>query len=273
MHVPTNGVSSSRLRSIGTIRSLTQLFKCLHLWPRHCGIDATSTCTAPSLLEWLEECEVVQQILQHNLHHARQYLKTQADKKRTERTFELGEDVFIKLQPYVQSSVVRRSSKLAFCYFGPCSIIWCINHIAYEVDLPPESKIYPIFHVSQLHKVPKPGRREQWSVGSDMDVTWEDKLELQHWYPEALAWGQAKSQGGGMSTTALMIKTATRTWASLVTKFGPRGLSSPTNATSDQSGRVDPGHASSSSGYISTSDNDLKIILGITAERWRQSLL
>lgn len=149
----------------------------------------------------------MQQLLQQNLHHARQYLKIQANKKQTERTFALGEEVFIKLQPYVQSSVIRRSNhKLAFRYFGPYSIIRCINPVAYEVNFPPESKIHPILHVSQLRKVLKPctpaslvlpsvtdtapvpskvlatrwrrtptGRREQiqvqWSLGSDPEVT------------------------------------------------------------------------------------------------------
>ena len=160
-------------------------------------------------------------------------MKNQADKKRTERTSELGEAVFIKLQPYVQSSIHRRSNaKLAFRYFCPYNIIRCINPVAYEVGLPPESKIHPVFHVSQLRKVLKPGtsasttlpiitdvlpapvnilghrwrqtpsgRHEQvqvqWSPDANEDVTWEDKLELQHKFPEALAWGQANTQGGG----------------------------------------------------------------------------
>jgi hypothetical protein len=64
--------------------------------PRHWGIDAAST---PSLQEWLQQLKNVQQILQHNLNHARQYMKTLADKKCTERTFQLDDEVFVKLQP------------------------------------------------------------------------------------------------------------------------------------------------------------------------------
>jgi hypothetical protein len=126
--------------------------------PRHWGIDSTYTCSAPSLQEWLEQLKTVQQLLQQNLHHARQYMKNQADKKRTERTFHLGEEVFVKLQPYVQSTVMCRSNnKLAFRYFGPCCISKFINPVAYEIALPPESKIHPVFHVSQLRKVLKRG--------------------------------------------------------------------------------------------------------------------
>jgi hypothetical protein len=126
--------------------------------PRHWGLDSTSTCSAPSLEAWLSELKLVQQVLQQNLEHARQYMKNQADKKRTERTFTVGEDVFIKLQPYIQQSLVKRSNqKLAFRYFGPYPISKCINPVAYEVQLPPEAKIHPVFHVSQLRKVLKQG--------------------------------------------------------------------------------------------------------------------
>ena len=201
--------------------------------PRHWGIDATYTCTSPSLEEWLAERQQMQQNLQHNLNHARQYMKNQADKKRTECTFVPGEEVFVKLQPYVQVSVLRCSNnKLAFRYFGPYTITKCINPVAYEVALPPESKIHPIFHVSQLRNVLRPGtpvssslpvitgalpshvkilghrwrqfptrHREQvqvqWQRDSKVEVTWEDKVEMQHKFPDALAWGQANFQGRG----------------------------------------------------------------------------
>jgi transcription antitermination factor NusG len=55
----------------------------------------------------------MQQVLQQNLQYAKQQMKEQADKKRSERTFEPGDNVFIKLQPYVQSSVARRANPQA----------------------------------------------------------------------------------------------------------------------------------------------------------------
>lgn len=65
--------------------------------PRHWGIDSSATCTVPSLEEWLAERQLMQQLLQHNLHFAKQQMKVQADKKRTERTFTPRDEVFIKL--------------------------------------------------------------------------------------------------------------------------------------------------------------------------------
>jgi transposase InsO family protein len=65
--------------------------------PRHWGIEAATTCPITSVQDWLEERQLMQQLLQHNLNHARQLMKLQADKKRSDRTFVAGDSVFIKL--------------------------------------------------------------------------------------------------------------------------------------------------------------------------------
>lgn len=45
------------------------------------------------------------QLLQHHLHRAKNRMEKQADQKRSERSFAVGDLVFLKLQPYVQSSL------------------------------------------------------------------------------------------------------------------------------------------------------------------------
>jgi hypothetical protein len=46
-------------------------------------------------------------------------MKHQADKGRTERQFNVGDLVFLKIQPYVQSSLEPMSNqKLAFKFYG-----------------------------------------------------------------------------------------------------------------------------------------------------------
>jgi exosome complex RNA-binding protein Rrp4 len=64
-------------------------------------MDLRDTCMVPSLQSWLQEHKVMVQLVQQQLHQAQQRQKRQADKHRTERFFEVGDIVYLKLQPYV----------------------------------------------------------------------------------------------------------------------------------------------------------------------------
>jgi hypothetical protein len=78
-------------------------------------------------------------------------MKMQADKHRTERSFAVGTWVYVKLQPYVQTSVAARASqKLSYRFFGPYLIVAKVGSVAYKLQLPPSSNIHPVFRVSQL---------------------------------------------------------------------------------------------------------------------------
>lgn len=60
------------------------------------------------------------ELIQQHLHRAKHQMKKQVDARHSERTFQLNEWFFLKLQPYVQSSVADRAhQKLAFKFFGP----------------------------------------------------------------------------------------------------------------------------------------------------------
>lgn len=75
------------------------------------------------------------------------------NRKRTERDFEIGEWVYLKLQPYKQSFVSSRAyPKLATKYFGPYQIIKKVGAVAYSLKLPQQSKIHNTFHVSLVRK-------------------------------------------------------------------------------------------------------------------------
>ncbi|XP_040996040.1 uncharacterized protein LOC121242214 [Juglans microcarpa x Juglans regia] len=92
-------------------------------------------------------------LVRENLQEAQTRIKRYAYKKRTEREYDVGDWVYLRLRPYRQMTVaVRRNLKISLRYFEPFQITQKIGKVAYRLDLPKESKIYLVFHISCLKK-------------------------------------------------------------------------------------------------------------------------
>ena len=78
-------------------------------------------------------------------------MKLYADRKPYRHSFEVGEWVYLRLQPYRHSSVaLYQNLKLSPRFFGPFQIIQRVGEVAYKLKLPETSKVHPMFHVSNL---------------------------------------------------------------------------------------------------------------------------
>jgi hypothetical protein len=106
---------------------------------------------APLVQDWIQQSQDILKELKDHLQRAQNQQKVQADKHRVKRTFEVGDLVYLRLQPYRQASIKRSGAdKLQPCFFGPYMVNRKVGVVAYELDLPQGSKIHNVFHVSCL---------------------------------------------------------------------------------------------------------------------------
>jgi len=103
------------------------------------------------LEQQLVERDQMLEVLRSNLMKAQSRMKSQADSKRRDLSFNVGDVVFLRLRPYRQKSLAKRlNEKLSPRYFGPYKIVRQVGPVSYELQLPETSKVHPIFHVSLL---------------------------------------------------------------------------------------------------------------------------
>lgn len=179
------------------------------------------------------------ELLRAQLIRAQQRMKSYADKNRTERQFQPGDQVLLKLQPYAQQTVVNRPyPKLSYKYFGPYTVLERIGAVAYRLQLPVSAQVHPVFHVSQLkpftpnytpvytdipavpdlttvapvpvaildRRMVRKGNAAapqvliQWAHVPPERATWEDYYVVKSRFPEALLWDDEQAQAGGNVT-------------------------------------------------------------------------
>ncbi|XP_061354612.1 uncharacterized protein LOC133299184 [Gastrolobium bilobum] len=99
----------------------------------------------------LSQRNTIMKTLKENLRRAQQIMKAHADKGRKDYKVTVRDLVLLRLQPYRQVSVHRRSSqKLSLRYYSTFEVLDKIGKVAYCLKLPHSAMIHDVFHISML---------------------------------------------------------------------------------------------------------------------------
>ncbi|CAL9234216.1 unnamed protein product [Arabidopsis halleri] len=141
----------------------------------------------------LQERERMLLILKFHLLRAQHRMEQSANKRRSARSFSIGDWVFVKLQPYRQGSVVQRvNQKLAPKYYGPYKLKLRVGDSLVSTHLP--TVVHDVLlkvpeYVLERKMVNRQGRAAtkvlvKWSNEDVSEATWEFLFDLVQRFPD-----------------------------------------------------------------------------------------
>ncbi|KAE8726097.1 Laccase-6 [Hibiscus syriacus] len=157
--------------------------------------------TVQTISEIMSSREATRQLLKNQLQIASNRMKQQEDKNRTDRTFQIGDLVYLKLQPYRQTSIaLRRNLNLLKKFIGDSSIVATDPP---AVDEEGEIQIKPLKIMARriINRNSKPVTQllVRWENLAAENDTWEDYSTLKGQFRRSILGDKARLEGWVLS--------------------------------------------------------------------------
>ena len=124
--------------------------------------------------EFASEIQAIHEQVKQQLQGRNIKYKGRVDLSRKEVRFEVGDLVLAHLRK--ERFPKKQYNKLKFKNIGPCNILRKFSTNSYEIELPPNVGISPIFNVTDLYKYEDDGEEER---SADKEhIEWEKQLPL-----------------------------------------------------------------------------------------------
>jgi hypothetical protein len=114
--------------------------------------------------ELIHEMEAQVRQIRQRLKEAQDRQKSYADAHRTDRRYEVGDQVFVRIKPNKSTIRFGKGTKLSPRFIGPFKVVERVGPVAYRLALPPHlHRIHNVFHVSVLrHYIADLSHNIQW---------------------------------------------------------------------------------------------------------------
>ena len=100
--------------------------------------------------QMLERMDEEVKLIQKSIQRAQDMQKHYYDKKCSFREFQIGEMVFLKVIPKRSNLILGKDRRLSPRFAGPFKILKRVGTLAYQLELPENIKVHPVFHVCLL---------------------------------------------------------------------------------------------------------------------------